>query len=187
MSVLSSLVASTAVSSSDGGVVPVDEAVSITMEGSCVSIGLPRWVDDVRTHVMVDAVNAAVGAGSVVQLGSIGAPAPVSAPIGSSFTGDGSTTPSVEVLRPGLIVVRRSAVVWMIDVSEQRFLQSDELLDVRFVPAASWRRYRALWISAAAISALTPEGAYVTSSRSSCGGATTDARGGVAGTDRVAS
>jgi hypothetical protein len=148
------------------GLVAVDELVSITMDGSCVRIESCEPLNGFGTCVVIDAMNAAVDAGSVVSIGRRDVAAQPSPPIGPARC-DRRLIP-VAASGAGVAVVRSEGSTWMIDMSRRRFVRSDHQLDLHFVPSSAWTPFVELWLSADAISARTTDDRYVTSRRSCC-------------------
>lgn len=150
----------------DSGLAAFDEHVSITMDGSCVRIESSEPLDGFGTCVVVDAMNAAIDAGSVVSIGPRDVATQPSPPIGPARC-DRRPIP-VAAAGAGVAVVRSEGSTWTIDMSGRRFVRSDRQLDRHFVPSSAWTPFGGLWLSADAISARTADDRYVTSRRSSC-------------------
>lgn len=146
------------------GLAAVDELVSITMVGRCVTIRSCAPLDGLRTCVLVDAVNAAIDEGSVVSVGCHDVER-VSPPIEPAVSD--REVHHLQAVAAGVAVVRCDGPTWMIDFTGQRFVRSDRQLDHHFVPAEAWGPFVGLWMSADAISVLLPTGSYVTACRSS--------------------
>ncbi len=144
----------------------VDEIVTITMRGPCVVLRPTCELDTMRTRVFVDALNAAVLAGSIVMH-------TVREPVVDDVAADavelaGDHAPDdVAVVRAGVIRVPVADVLWTVDVTAGRFVRSDTEIDVRFLVEADWTPYRAMWFAPRTITAATTSDSYVLGHRPS--------------------
>lgn len=144
--------------------VSVDEIVTIRMHGECILIAPMSVLDTMRTHVFVDALNAAGLAGSVVMLSARPDDPP---PLGDfpldEVDGEFPDVLPVEVepVLAGIVRVPVGDLVWTIDVTEHRFIRTDTVIDVRFLVETDWTPYTTMWFTPTSVTAATTSGSYV--------------------------
>lgn len=146
------------------GLAVADDLVSVSIVGSCVSVGTSQPMDRARTADVLNAMNGAFNAGSIVVIAgssnSVSGPAPIMAVI------DDRGSVEISVVGAGMVAVECEGSTWTVDMSAHRFLRGEPRMDLRFVPAAAWTPFHAVWISGDAISACVDQGNYVTARRS---------------------
>ena len=144
-----------------------DELVSISMHDSTVVVRPTTKPDAVGTQVLVDVINAATVAGSMVVLHRPGGLADSNAASdGPAPDGDVAVEAvAAETAGVGFLEVRSEGPVWTIDVGSARFVRSDRPLDRRFLAASDWTAFEAIWIGPQCVRALTVDGSYVAGRR----------------------
>ncbi len=144
-----------------------DELVSISMDETTVVVRSTTKPDAVGTQVLVDVINAATVAGSMVVLHRPGGLVDSNAASdGPPPNGDIAVEAvAAENVGIGFLEVRSEGPVWTIDVGSARFVRSDRPLDRRFLAVSDWTGFEAVWIGPQCVRALTVDGSYVAGRR----------------------
>lgn len=147
--------------------VEIDELVSISMDETTVVVRPTTKPDAVGTQVLVDVINAATVAGSMVVVHRPGGLADSNAASDGPVPNGDVAVEAVAAVSAGVgfLEVRSEGPVWTIDVGSARFVRSDRPLDRRFLAASDWTAFEAVWIGPQCVRALTVDGSYVAGRR----------------------